>query len=228
MERDCYFGIDDSGKCPVLGSYFIAGVMIEKKLLPKFKHAKDCKLLTNAQNELWARKIKKAAEFIGLYEINAEQISQTTPQSNLNDLIMQGVCKLILRVSSNRIQRISIDNWEHDLNHFYARMANMKSPELSGRCLIEKLWEIPQVKIEHHADEKYKECTLAGIVAKHYRDHCMSWLNEIYGFGVGGNPNDKKVEAFIRQHLNHNPKCNSGCQFIRWNWKTIERLRGCV
>ena len=43
-----------------------------------------------------------------------------------------------------------------------------------------------------------------------------------YGDFGSGNPNDKKTEQFIIEKL----KNEEYCPIIRYNWKTIERLKG--
>jgi len=212
-----YIGIDDATRCPVIGSLFVAGVLADRKAINHFKKigVKDSKLLTKSKRFKLFEEILKHSN-VAVTMITPECISKDVNLDgeilNLNDKEMIAYLSIVNRLNTDDV-RIIVDNFEHSREGFVKRAEKYKKYNWNK-------WII-----EHDADKKYTIVGAASIVAKCYSDMEFDYLNEKYNLG-SGNPNDSKTIEFIKKHLNHKPKCQDGCQWIRWNWHTIKRLKG--
>jgi len=212
-----YLGIDDTSRCPVIGSLFIAGVLASERTIRMFRRAgvKDSKLLTKQKRYKLLPLILQHS-YVSIRQILPKEISNKYKDAdgnvlNLND--KEIVCYLgIARSNEGHYDMVFVDNFDRNREAFLKRAQKFYNTDWSK-------WVI-----EHNADEKYTIVGAASIVAKCMSDIEMDSLREQYDLG-SGNPNDSKTEAFILKHIKHK-RCSNGCQWIRWNWHTIERLKG--
>ena len=203
-------GIDDATRSNVLGSLTCAGFLVKKENLKKLRMigVKDSKVLTRHQRDTIFEHLKKLGKYEIIY-ITAEMISTGR---NLNDLECEAYCKIAQKLKANKIL---VNNFDRNRNKFIMR---------AERLGFKFRWD--RWYLGHNNESKYLPIGAASIIAKHFSDTEYDMMKERYNFDFGaGQPNDYRTRAFIFKHLNHNPKCNNGCRWIRWNWHTIERLR---
>jgi len=206
---------DDTHRCPAIGSLVVAGVMADDKAVKYFKKigVKDSKLLERNRRFCLLTEIAKHAR-IAVKFITPEQISRC---ENLNDEETKAYINVIEQLSGQQLPvKVIIDNFDRNKEKFIDRMQKLG---LYDYVNVAQKWVI-----EHNADKNYTLCGAASIVAKCFSDIEMDCLRRKYDVG-SGNPSDPKTEKFIIKHLKCKPKCRKGCQWIRWNWHTIERLR---
>jgi len=208
-------GIDDATRCPVVGSLICAGYVIDKKYLNKLKElgVKDSKLLTHNQIEILVITLKSIGEAIS-HRISPERISFSDKEYNLNDMECYTYCAIAeYFLSKYKISKIYINNFDRNRKKFIKRAKKL------GFKFNYRKWVI-----EHNNESRDIVVGAASIIAKAESIKEFREAKELYGDFGSGNPNDRKTEEFIKKHLKHK-KCNKGCNFIRWNWRTIERLR---
>jgi ribonuclease HII len=90
-------GIDDAGRGPVLGSMFLAGVLIEEEKQEELRQlgAKDSKLLSPATRRKLARKIKHTYK----YYVEKSSPKEIDDCDNLNNLEAIKSAMIINRIS---------------------------------------------------------------------------------------------------------------------------------
>jgi len=209
---------DDTHRCPTVGSLVVAGVAADEKTIKYFKRigVKDSKLLERNRRFYLLTEIAKRAK-IAVKFITPMQISRC---ENLNDEEAKAYMDVIEQLSGQQLPvKVIIDNFDRNKAKFIERMRRLGFHSYADAA---EGWTI-----EHDADKNYTLCGAASIVAKCFSDIEMDYLRRKYDVG-SGNPNDPKTEKFIIKHLKCEPKCRKGCQWIRWNWHTIERLRNSI
>jgi len=201
-------GIDDAGKSPVIGNYYLAGVLINSSRVTYLNGIKDSKTYTKGQIESWYKKIITVAEAVKVAKIPASIISKS---NNINTTIMRYCIKIIQHFSVYNIMKIYVDNWEHSEEHWFRR-AKAVSPRRFFPYL--KAFVIP----EHHADEKYIPVSAAGVVARYHWDRHMEYLNKRFNVGCG-QASDPRTIAFVQKYLNTKYQ-----NLIRMNWVTVKKV----
>jgi ribonuclease HII len=209
-------GIDDATRAPVLGSLYCAGFKVNKK---QFKHlkrigVKDSKLLTHVKIEKIYPVLKKLGK-IHVERIEPEMISRSKfLNQNLNDLECIAYCKIAQILPADKV---IINNFDISRDKFIERAERL------GFFFDWKKW-----RFGHNNESRYLPVGAASIVAKHFSIVEYSLHKELFKFDFGsGNPNDRRTIQFLKIHSQHAPMCEWGCKFIRWNWKTLERVRLC-
>ena len=202
-------GIDDAGKSPVIGNYYIAGVLIPNKRISMLNGIRDSKTYNSKQIDTWYKKIMTVAEAVKTVKIPATRISKS---NNINTTIMRACVKIIKHFSVYNIMKIYVDNWEHSSEHWFNRARSVSSKKF-----------YPYLKTfviaEHHADEKYIPCTAAGVVARWNWDRHMEVLNKRFNIGCG-QASDSRTIAFIKKYLNTKHQ-----NLIRMNWVTVKKVK---
>lgn len=201
-------GIDESGKCPVLGSIWIAGVIVYDSQYKLIEKIKDCKVVSRPQIKILYDKFSPIFK-CNIQELTAREIDDNNPSTNLNDKIMLKYIEII-KWGYRKVDKIVIDNWEADRENFWLRFQKI-DPKYYKK--IDKRKFI----IEHKADENYKEVALASIFSKWNRDRQEDFLKAKYDVG-STNPNDNKTLRFIYQNYDDLP------DFVRKKWITVRRL----
>jgi len=199
-------GIDDANRSEIIGSQWLAGVLMPKdKLneLPKLKGLNDSKLMTRKKRFEIYDWIKANARFYTV-PITPERISLGL---NLNLLEADAVSEIVKWATyTANLSEIYIDNWERNEVNFWKRMAHL------GFCLnpFDFKWII-----EHDADKKYPIVMLASVVAKCESDLEKDRMKNKYGDFGSGNVTDPKTKEFI---LN-----NPHAPIIKRSYKTYQR-----
>jgi len=196
-------GIDDSARFPVLGSMFIAGILIPLSkidLLKKIK-VKDSKLCT--KNQILEKGPKLMRNFrYKVLEVPAKQISNY----NINDLEAKAFYD-IYSVLHDEKTVIYADNFDYSREKFLERMKKL------GFEFDNDKWVI-----SHDCDKNYMACSAASIIAKYHHNQHIEQLHKTYGDIGNLNPGNPKTLNFIKNNLDNLP------EIVRIKYITVQRL----
>ena len=97
-------GADEAGKGPVIGSMFVAGLVIEdEKLFDLAGYGvKDSKKLAPAKRELLAKKINKIATDQYILEVKAEVIDELRLVMTMNDIMVRSFSQVVEKLHADR------------------------------------------------------------------------------------------------------------------------------
>lgn len=218
-------GIDDTTKCPCIGSIFIAGVVASNDVIDNWKNlgVKDSKLIAAKKREELAKIIKETAQAIVLMEITPAMIDDKS--LNLNAWEMLVVLTIIKKLQRKAtFKKVFIDNWEVSEKLFVKRMEELigsSNKELilqKGFHLKKDNFKSVELIPEHFADENYTVVGAASILAKVASDAQYRKYKRKYGDFGSGSPGDPQTRLFVWQHRN-NP-----LPIIRTSWNTFKVL----
>jgi ribonuclease HII len=218
-------GIDDTTKCPCIGSIFIAGVIANSTVLEMWQRVgvKDSKLVAAKKREELAKIIKETAQGIVLMEITPAMIDDKS--LNLNDWEMLTVLTIVKKLQKKApFKKVYIDNWETTQKGFHERflaLTDASRKELlrqKGFSLTRKKINALELIPEHYADENHIVVGAASILAKVASDAQYRKYKRKYGNFGSGSPGDPKTRLFVWQHRN-NP-----LPIIRTSWNTFKTL----
>lgn len=225
LMNETIVGIDDTTKCPCIGSIFIAGVAATSAVLEMWQRlgVKDSKLLSAKKREELAKIIKETAQGITLLEITPAMIDDKS--LNLNDWEMLTVLTIIKKLQKKApFKKVYIDNWETTLKGFHERFLTLTDAS-HKELLLQKGFRLNRKKIntlelipEHYADENHIVVGAASIIAKVASDAQYRKYKRQYGNFGSGSPGDPKTRLFVWQHR-HNP-----LPIIRTSWQTFKTL----
>jgi ribonuclease HII len=207
-------GIDEAGRGPVIGSLFVAGIIIpqEKEVMLKRMGIKDSKRLTPQRRKVLARKLKKMFDY-RIIEITAKDIDILRETISLNTIEEIAVAKLIKQLSIYNYNKIILDCFD----------VNTKRAENKCKSFIYEKSDDIEVIAEHKADNNYISVSAASILAKESRDESIEDLKKEYrkiGDIGSGYPSDPKTISFLKKY-----KYYELPDTVRKSWKTIESLK---
>ena len=202
-------GIDDTTRCNVIGSLFIAMVVVKPDFFRRFSYLpiKDSKLLSRKQRDMIVQRTSAYLDYLHIHKIEPKTIDK----ENLNDLEVKGMIECLNSYKEFWKHKIYIDNIYLKKEAFLNRFNKFIPHNLKNIDLRTDKWIII-----NRCDEKYKVCSLASIYAKHYSDLEYDDLRRVYPDIGSGVPNDNKTRKFI---LN-----NPDCIHIRKSWKTYKNI----
>lgn len=218
-------GIDDTTKCPCIGSIFIAGVIANNTILEMWKNlgVKDSKLIAPKKREKLAKIIKETAQGIVMMEITPAMIDDKS--LNLNDWEMLTVLTIVKKLQRKAsFKKVYIDNWEVSEKLFRERLKALtcgSHKELTfqkGFRLKRKNFTSMELIPEHYADENHIVVGAASILAKVASDAQYRKYKRKYGNFGSGSPGDPQTRLFVWQHRNNPPP------IIRTSWNTFKTL----
>jgi len=222
--------IDETGKCPVLGSISMCCVVIKSiTFFRKYSHLgiKDSKLLSPKQIKSIYERTSKDKDIEYYYEyITPLEIRMSQEQGfNLNDVEMRHIISLLNNIKEFWKHEIYLDNFEHNREHFTDRFDRMAPLNLKKEA-IEELKKkgsdfFKNFKIEHNSDFKHKVTGLASIYAKYFEEKETDENKLIWGEFGSKNPNDLKTLAFLYKNLAK----DTPSPIIRTTWETWKRLK---
>jgi ribonuclease HII len=202
-------GADEAGKGPVIGSMFIAGLVIEEEKLFDLAAygVKDSKQLSPAKREVLAKKITQIATDIFILEVQPQVIDELRMVMTMNDLMVRSFAQVVEKLHADRA---ILDAADVDA----ARVAErVRSTSKTTMHLI----------AEHRADERHNVVSAASILAKVRRDASMRELESTLGCKIGsGYPHDQHTLAFLSTWVKENrelPPC------ARHSWATAQRIK---
>jgi ribonuclease HII len=201
-------GVDEAGKGPVLGSMFVAGVMLDERrihLLEELK-VRDSKLVSPSRREKLAPEIEKIAGCF-VVEITASQIDELREVISMNEILVSSYAKV--------------------LENLHPDKAFVDSPDVNAMRFaenIKKQCPYPvEIVSEHGADVKYPVVSAASIVAKVRRDASVAALEKKIGKPIGsGYPSDARTQGFLRALLKSGDALPG---YVRRSWKTVEKAK---
>jgi len=202
-------GADEAGKGPVIGSMFVAGLVIDEERLFDLAAfgVKDSKQLPPAKREILARKITGIAADQYILEVSARVIDELRQVMTMNDIMVQSYAQVVAKL---RADRAVLDAADVDASRFAERV---RSASKTTMDLI----------AEHRADERHKVVSAASILAKVRRDASVRELERSLGCKIGsGYPHDSDTIEFLSRWVREKgelPLC------ARHSWATAQRIK---
>lgn len=208
-------GIDDAGRGPILGSMFLAGVLLnqeqEKEL--KVDGVADSKTLTHPQRMKLAGMIKDKSIDHKVVESTPVEIDHAvqTAGMNLNTLEAMKAADIINYLNKGKKEKIKViidcpsvnlNAWRNTLLSFVQNQDNL------------------EVICEHKADANHPSVSAASILAKCAREECVAGLKNKYGETGSGYPSDPYTKAFLKNRGNE----LKDSEIFRKSWATWKAL----
>lgn len=200
-------GIDEAGRGPVIGSLFMAGVLIDSGQEEALKSlgVKDSKLLTpKRREELFAKIIDLVKDYkiIRVLPQEVDAAVQSKDQFNLNWLEAVKAVEILNELKPDE------------------SILDCPSPNIKAYSqYVEKRLKKKQKLIcAHHADADYVVVGAASILAKVKRDEEIAMIKKRIGVDLGsGYITDPKTVAFVESYWNKYP------EIFRHSWKTFKK-----
>jgi ribonuclease HII len=202
-------GADEAGKGPVIGSMFVAGLVIEEDRLFDLAGfgVKDSKLLTPAKREILARKVAGIAQDQYILEVKPQVIDELRAVMTMNEIMVRSFSSVVAKLHADRA---ILDAADVNAERFAERVKAVSKTSM-------------EVRAEHKADQRHQVVSAASILAKVRRDASMRELEDSLHCKIGsGYPHDQDTLNFLSQWIKENrklPPC------ARHSWKTAERLK---
>jgi|TARA_Y100000310_G_C20699639_1_gene828527 ribonuclease HII len=201
-------GIDEAGRGPVIGSLFMAGVLINEKDSSKLKKigAKDSKLIKAQDRIPISKEILKIAKKSKVLEVTPKEIDATlaSEDSNLNWLEAQKIAEIINFLKPNKA------------------IIDCPSPNLKAyENYIKKHLNNPDINliIQHKADAKFPSVGAASLLAKIEREKNVASIEKKVGESIGsGYPSNPICQAFLKKNYKKYP------DIFRKSWQTYKKL----
>lgn len=202
-------GADEAGKGPVIGSMFVAGLVIEEDRLFDLAGfgVRDSKLLAPARREVLAKKISAIATDQYILEVKPQMIDELREVMTMNEIMVRSFSSVVARLHADRAM---LDAADVNAERFACRVKAASKTSM-------------EVRAEHKADQHYQVVSAASILAKVRRDSSMRELEEAMHCKIGsGYPHDQDTLDFLSQWVKEKhelPPC------ARNSWKTAERIK---
>jgi len=202
-------GIDEAGKGPVIGSMFVAGLVIDEEKLFDLAAfgVRDSKQLTSAKREALARKITGIATDQYILEVKPHIIDELRLVMTMNEIMVRSFAQVLAHLQADRA---FLDAADVDASRFGERVRSKSKTSM-------------EIISEHKADERHKVVSAASILAKVRRDACMRELESCLSCRIGsGYPHDPDTIEFLKTWVKQNrdlPSC------ARHSWATAQRIK---
>lgn len=202
-------GADEAGKGPVIGSMFVAGLVIEEDRLFDLAGfgVKDSKQLTPAKREILARKISSIAADQYILEVKPQVIDELRAVMTMNEIMVRSFSQVLSRLDADQAM---LDAADVDALRFAQRVKTASKTEMV-------------VQAEHKADQHHTVVSAASILAKVRRDASMRELERSMNCKIGsGYPHDQITLDFLSRWVRDNhglPNC------ARHSWATAQRIK---
>jgi len=203
-------GIDEAGKGPLIGSLFLAGVLIDESKSSELKKigAKDSKLLTHKERIEIAKRINKVAKSSLVIEIKPKEIDEAIDGDNnlnLNWLEANHMADLINKLSPDEA---IIDCPSTNIEAFKDYIKNLLKKDT-------------KLTLEHKADLKFPTVSAASILAKVAREENVEKIEKKVGESIGsGYPSNSVCQDFLKNNYKKYP------DIFRKSWKTYKKIAG--
>ncbi len=199
-------GVDEAGRGPVLGPLVMGAVLADDAKLEVLREigVKDSKALTRKARERIFERL--AQSFVSGYElVTPDDINR--PDSNLNRLEYDALCRLILKF---RPDQLYVDAFANP-----------------ARLVRDLVGTFPSLTVvaEWKADENYPIVSAASIVAKVIRDRHIDGLKKEHGELGSGYPGDPKTVRWLRSQILKNRLATGSLpSIVRLRWSTVRRI----
>jgi len=203
-------GIDEAGKGPVIGSMFVAGLVIDEEKLFDLAAmgVRDSKQLPPERRETIARKIALIADDQYILEVTAAVIDELRAVMTMNDLMVRSFAQVLRQLPSATMA--ILDAADVDAERFAKRVR-----KASGTTI--------EIQAEHKADQNHPVVSAASILAKVRRDQSVRELERSMNCIIGsGYPSDPRTIEFLGRWLKEHkdlPPC------VRHTWATAQRIK---
>ncbi|MDY6765943.1 MAG: ribonuclease HII [Candidatus Nanohaloarchaea archaeon] len=204
-------GIDEAGRGAVLGSMFIAGVLIDEQDEYELRTMglKDSKELSDEEREGFVEPIEDLAEATVVREVTASEIDELREVTNLNMIEMRTFAAIIEELEPGEA---IIDLPEPDGERFANKIRN-ELPD--GFPAVE-------ITAEHGADDTYPIVSAASILAKSAREAHTAELKGKYGVDFRtGYSHDQDTLDFLADYLEQYGELP---EETRMSWSTAQRI----
>lgn len=202
-------GADEAGKGPVLGSMFVAGLVIDEETLFDLASfgVRDSKQLPPARREVLARKISGIAKDQYVLEVPAQVIDELRSVMTMNDIMVRCFAQVLQRLQADKAFLDAADVNEER----FAKRVRMAS----NTSMI--------VIAEHKADQRHKIVSAASILAKVRRDESIRELEKSHNCKIGsGYPSDPDTIRFLETWVKEKKELPP---FARHSWATAKRIK---
>ncbi|MDM7934298.1 MAG: ribonuclease HII [Methanothrix sp.] len=202
-------GIDEAGKGPVVGSMFVAGLVVDEERLFELAAMgiRDSKQLSSERREVLSRRILGIATDHFILEVTPRMIDELRSTMTMNDLMVRCFSQVLRRLPADRA---ILDAADVDSARFAQRVRYA-----SGTSI--------ELIAEHRADERYQVVSAASILAKVRRDASIRELEASLKRRIGsGYPHDRETLEFLEGWVRENgelPPC------ARQSWATARRIK---
>ena len=202
-------GADEAGKGPVIGSMFVAGLVIEEEKLFDLAAmgVKDSKMLSPAKRETLARKINTIAVDQYILEVRPEVIDELRLVMTMNEIMVRSFSQVVERLHADRAVLDAAD----------------VNAERFGRAVRAHSRTTMDLIAEHKADQRHHVVSAASILAKVHRDQSMRQLESAMNCRIGsGYPHDRDTISFLCDWVREKkdlPPC------ARHSWATAQRIK---
>jgi len=202
-------GADEAGKGPVIGSMFVAGLVIEEDKLFDLAGfgVKDSKLLAPAKREILAKKISGIATDQYILEVKPQVIDELRLVMTMNDIMVRSFSSVVAKLHADKA---ILDAADVDAQRFARRV---KDASKTAMLIV----------AEHKADQRHQVVSAASILAKVRRDASMRELEDALHCKIGsGYPHDRDTINFLNRWVKENrdlPTC------ARHSWATARRIK---
>ncbi|MDY6788914.1 MAG: ribonuclease HII [Candidatus Nanohaloarchaea archaeon] len=205
-------GADEAGRGPVIGSLFVAGIVIPQERLDELEKLdlKDSKKLSDGKRRRLEPRIRESMEKILVKEITASEIDELRKIMNLNEIELKAFAEIVAELKPKRAY---IDLPEPDGERFARKIKEELEDSVSEEL---------EIVAEHGADDEYPIVSAASIIAKNAREDHVNRLKEKYDYDFkSGYPHDKPTIEFLQQYLEKNGELP---EETRMSWSTAERI----
>jgi ribonuclease HII len=203
-------GVDEAGKGPVIGSMFVAGLLIDEEKLFDLAAigVKDSKQLSPERREFMAKKIDRIADDKYILEVLPRVIDELRQVMTMNDIMVRCFAQVLRRLSS-------------------ANLAILDAADVNEARFGERVWKASgtsmEVLAEHRADQNHPIVSAASILAKVQRDKSIRELEQYMNCIIGsGYPSDPQTIEFLDRWVKEHrdlPPC------ARHTWATAQRIK---
>ncbi len=208
-------GIDDAGRGPVIGSMFLAGVLVtrEQESFLKTQNVKDSKLLSHSERVRLSKIIKDKIIASHVVEASPEEIDSFVESgTNLNVLEAMKMAEVINELNDGK-QKI----------HVIVDCPSTNPKEWGAKLL--KFIQNPDnlhLRCEHKADYHYVSVSAASILAKVAREENVAEIKKKIKVDFGsGYPADPITQEFLKER---GPKYLK-YKIIRESWQTWKEIK---
>jgi ribonuclease HII len=202
-------GVDEAGKGPVVGSMFIAGLVVDEERLFDLAAmgVRDSKQLSPTKREVLAKRVINIACDHYVLEVEPRIIDELRGAMTMNDIMVRGFSQVLKHLSADRA---ILDAADVDANRFADRVRYA-----SGTAM--------EIISEHSADKNHRVVSAASILAKVRRDESIRELERSLRCKIGtGYPSDPETIEFLERWVRENrdlPAC------ARHSWATAQRIK---
>jgi len=201
-------GADEAGKGPVLGSMFVAGLVIDEEKLFDLASlgVRDSKQLTPSRREVLAKKISRIAHDQYILEVSPQVIDELRSVMTMNDLMVRSFAQVLQKLQADKA---ILDAADVNEERFAAKVKSASKSSMS-------------IMAEHKADQRHQVVSAASILAKVRRDESIRELERLHNCKMGsGYPSDSDTIKFLEEWVKDKKELPP---FARHTWATAKRI----